>query len=426
MNKQWTLISLGLVFLIYAGASISLAQTLPPLPPTPQLTPSTTPSPTATPTITATYIPSSTPYATATYSPALATAVAEGECQKSFDTFAYQGPLFHSRGTGRILPSAPWQMESAIPSHPFEEYSEYYLHFNIAITRMINSYREIWIKGDLYGDFASKSKAIVIIYKVETQRWEFLSLDVGDSGLSVNQLFVDSHGQVWGRTTWTLGSIYPNGENFPLLSKFNETTRRFELAKGVLEIPLVREVVYGTSTMYLSDHYTQIILDYEDNFWIFVQYDGLYRYNAISKTTDKYADFTGSGIGSTTLAPDGTIYFTKNSAQKLTTDSDYFSLQSDILFQFIPKTAEVIPISIPADGWPYSSGLLVDHTGGIWLGSTAFREPNGSWYLMHPHPEAFFEIVENGSYSEVWGFPYPILESSDGKIWYYRFLDTSG
>jgi hypothetical protein len=424
MKKHWMFVSLALVFLIYVGASIALAQTLPPPPPTPQLTPSATPSPTATPTITATYLPSSTPYPSPTYSPSLATAVAKGECQKSFNTFAYQGPLFPSRGTGRILPSAPWQIESAIPSHPFEEYSEYYLHFNVAITRTINDHREIWIKGDLFGGFASK--AIVIIYQVETQKWEFLSLDVGDSGLRVNQLFVDSNGQVWGRTTWTANSSYPNGENFPLLSKFNDTTRRFEAAYNVLEIPLIREAIDGDSTYYLFDHRTQIILDHADNFWIFVPSDDLYQYDPITQTTEKRADFTGSGIGSIALASDGTIYFTKSSRREITTNREYFTLPDDILFQFIPDTGEVSSVDMPDEGWPYSSGILVDHTGRLWLGSTAFREPDGTWHSMHPHPEAFFDVVENGSYSYVWGFPYPILESSDGKIWYYRFLDTSG
>jgi len=373
-------------------------------------------SPTAS--ITATYVPSSTPFPTATYSPALSTAVANGECLNSFESFAYNGP--RNERLEITAPLSPWQIEAVQPPHPYEGYYPYIFQ-RVALSRPINDHQEIWTIGDIYGEQLQGIKSVITIYSVESQTWEFVSSDISDTGLVVGQLFVDSAGGVWGRVTWQRTYEYTT-ETFPVLSRFNETTRQFEIAEGVLEVLLVREIPMDNGGIMIAYDGTRILLDDQDNFWIFPYDRGLYHYNPSTQTTDQRTDFPDVYVGGPKMAPDGSIYFATG-----TDELEYspFFLRSAV-FQFIPDTGELISIDLPNEDLPSFSGLLIDSTGRLWLGSIAYREPDGTWHIMYPHPEAYLALVNGGGYSYVWGMPYPMLESSDGIIWFQKFLDTSG
>lgn len=411
----------------------SLTATPPPFAtstPEPTLTPSTTPTPaltyilSPTPTLIPTIGPSATRTPTATAYPALATAIAKGECIQSFQSFAYDGPGM--RGSEQKLPLLPWQLVAAIPSHQLEGYNELFMP-NVVISRMTESGLEIWVRGVIYAEgIIAPSKTLFAIYKPDSQRWDWVSGDVGTTGLAAEEIFVDSEGTVWGRTTWKSGQEYPDFDHYPVLSRFNETTRHFEPAEGVLELPLIREKVIDGATYYLLDE-TRIVLGNDNGFWIVAQNDGLYHYDPDTQITVKRLDLTDQSFVSPALSPDESIYFAQAvDRTNATTTRDYFALRDGMVGQFIPETGEILSVDTPDEGWPSSSGLLVDRTGRLWLGSVGYRAPDGQWHLVHPYPKVWFDVIESGSYSYVWAMPHPMLESSDGRIWFQKFMDTGG
>ena len=349
------------------------------------------------------------------------------ECVRSFDSFAFFAADANRDSIQATLPSSPWQLAATIPPHGIEGYYEHYAFFTVALSRKINAQEEIWLQGIIYSKTGNSAIEMIIIYRPSSQKWEFIrDTGVGGSPFNVRGLFVDSTGSIWGRVTWksgVSGAVYYGIDKFPVLAKFNETTRHFEYIKDVPQIPLVREIVDGKTTYYVSDHETRIELDNNGVFWLFIQHDGLYRYEIATETTTQVLNFSDAFIGNVTVAPDGSLYFTKVDST-IDTSKYFFRIVLGTLFQFVPKTNQLISIDMPKEEWPSFSGLMVDHDNRIWLGSIGYRDTNETWHLVHPDPQHFFDAVDQGYWSEVGGMPSPVLESSDGTIWFNKNVDS--
>jgi len=327
---------------------------------------------------------------------------------KSFNSFAYDGPgpkPIHQT----ITPPAPWQIEATVPQHGIDGYAAYGWLLNVGVTRSVNGHQEIWLSGLLLpNDHVSGNTTIFYVYTPETQKWEIIPGAIGDTGLFTQGLFVTKDGAIWSQTIWDSMAGHPTLNNVPILSRFNESTRRFELATGALEIPLVVGKQYAS--------WPKIVLDAQNVFWLFADNDGIYRYDSATQITDKWADLPDVLVTDTALSTDGSIYFRKEQYQT------GFRLQKDELFQFLPETGKILPVDVPDNEWPTFSGLLVDHTGRLWLGSTGYRALDGTWHLIMPHPQEFFDHTDG----YLWSNPRLTFESSDGLLWYYRYLDTEG
>ena len=385
MNKPKFLLLCGVMILLLASwAGIVIAQE----PLTSNLTATLTP----------TRRPSITPFPTATYSPAIATAIAKGECLQSFSTFAYQAPS--NTISPQMTPSSPWVFEAA---HPLHEHKGQ-LNLGVSAARSINGHQEIWVLGGISEPGEQHTTNVnITIYHPQSRTWEFIPSEVENTDTVVGGVYVAEEGTVWG---WSLAYQDSLLWGVPILSRFNESTRRFEFVERVLQIPLTRDF-----------H----VLEHQGIFWIFVDYDGLYSYDPATATTQKWADLREFDVNYTALSPDGSIYFDQYRWR------GDFRLAGDELYQFFPETGEIVSVNLPApeEEWPRFAGLLVDHTGRLWLGSVGYRDVEGAWHLMHD-PEEYFNIVDLGIISYVSAMPYPILESSDGIIWFQKNLDTGG
>ena len=408
------------ILLIFTACAAPVTITPTPSPAsTATITPSPTPSATITPslTITRTYYPTRTLQPTYTFAPEIATAAAKGECIASFQVFAYQGPIHRSHEW--ILPLPPWQFEAAIP---MESFDGHVFRLNTALSRSINGYQEIWLRGYIDRDsrpFNSEDEYFSMVYRPDTQEWEIIPGNVEDTKFLVGDLWATSDGTLWATTEWNPPPIGQEVRNVPVLSRFNEETRRFEFVEGMLEIPLV--------TNYYAEN--EIILTDKDVFWIFptVNLEGVYNYYPMTGVTVKQASNSGI-MNYGVMASDGSFYVVSPSRQYVANSPrNYFQFVEGLLFHYIPEADEVISLAPPdEEEWPMFSGMLADHTGRIWLGSIGYIAPDGSWHLIHPHPEEWFKIVDEGDYSNVWDTPVPILESSDGRIWFYKWLNTGG
>ena len=222
---------------------------------------------------------------TATNSQTVATALANEGCIRSFHAFAYTLPEWNpNMPVEKVLPPPPWQIESALPTWQVEGY--HILSSHVELARSVNGHQEIWIIQELLPiESGTGIKNAFAVYQVESQKWEFVSANIGDTDLLARDLFVTSDGSVWGKTVWDPTQRRSSPEEAPALSRLNEDTQRFEFAPGVPEVLLARETNYPD--------WPEIVLDSQDVFWIFVHNDRLYRYDSTTQTTEKEADLSG-------------------------------------------------------------------------------------------------------------------------------------
>lgn len=326
-------------------------------------------------------------------------------CIQSFQNFAYQAPL--NSIMDDIPPLAPWQIESEIPIEQIQSDFDYIYqrNANVQMSRMVNGQLEVWVLLQVTTNQIDKT--IVAIYHVVQEKWEFIEFQ--NSDFIVDELFLTSDGTIWART---LGNYRVTIEPMPVLSKFNEVNRQFEFAENMVEFSLQQ------STGFIGKPI--IVLDDNDIFWIFLSDDGIYRYDKISKITEKQASLDSSIIIDATIADNGNIFFDRYPVEQ---PYDFLRLERDILFQFNPVSRDIIIIEIPKDPWPLYDNLLIDDMGNLWLGATGYRDINEVWHLVHPYVEEYFELADSGRWSYVWSPPYPMLQTTDGRIWYNKFVD---
>lgn len=333
---------------------------------------------------------------------------AESQCMQSFVDFAYGGPEYWSqRQTEHAL--SGWQIESTVPPGPSNVPVDYPA-FSVELSRVFREEQEIWVSG------VGQEGAIWLIYKPESQEWEIVPRGIGNTGLYSGDLLLTKDTTVWSRTQW-----YPqiNIETAPVLSIFNEDTRCFETADVPIEIPVSQEAEYYYGQAVLP--WPEIIIDERNIFWILVNFDGIYRYNPVTQAVERVVDLSDTPINEAVLSTDGSIYFSKPSEIANTTKA-LVTLTQGMLRHFKPDSGDIETIKTPKEEWPVFSGMLVDHNGWLWLGSIGYRDLNETWHLIHSNTEEFFDNAGDPS----WATPMLILESSDGRLWYTRFLDGGG
>jgi hypothetical protein len=316
-------------------------------------------------------------------------------CILPFQRFAYHGPRNFTPPFD-ILPLSPWQFEAELPSGYHGK------SIQVETTRSGDSYQEIWLID------SSRYDPIVIVYHAESGSWEEISPYVGDTRLFVHELFVTADGSVWGSVMWNPVQNTPVVDSVPVLARFNDDTRAFELEQNVLEVPV------STGQDF---RFPNILLDEQDVFWIFVDGGGLYTYDPALQRTEKQADFPEDFMVDTAaLAPDGSIYIEQHQ------EWPNSRLTEDTLFQFFPEAGELVSLGAPDEEWPFFDGMVVDHTGRLWLGAIGYREPSGDWHLTINHLKDYLRHIDADHY--FWAAPKVMLESSTGILWYRKYFDS--
>ncbi len=331
-----------------------------------------------------------------------------GECIQSFEAFAYFGPTYWSqRQPARF---SRWQLEDTIPSGSANIPVEY-PNFALEASRMTNEQAEIWLRG------AEEEGLIWLIYRPASKTWESISRKIDNTNLISDRLFVTDDGTLWSSVRWSTTDV-SEFKTVPILVKFNEDARRFIFEENVMSSFFMPGIIdYGALSVW---PWPIVILDRQNTFWVFVQYDGLYSYNPNTRITEKRVDITKFPVEYAALAPDGTLYFSKP-ADRAGSTGAVFGLHTGMLFQFNPAFNEMATIDVPPE-WPGFSSMLVDKQGILRLGATSYRMPDGIWGLMHPDLKSYF----NHAGDHTWAPPRLIFESSDDRLWYTRYLDGSG
>lgn len=340
-------------------------------------------------------------------------------CIKSFDQFAYTfWNLRDEFGDVQlILPPSPWEIVDAIP---YQQIEGYYppRNVNVILARSIAGVQEIWIAQRQSSRSEPAGKNLFVIYQPISQSWEVVSENIENTEFYVKNLFVTNDGSVWGSTAgkYREGQKVPEYK-VPVLSKYNENTRQFEFMPGVLEIAL-EQPVDPKIVWYPYFAGINIALDNRQNiFWIFSEKDGIYRFNPVTQTTQKWLDSDLRVFFGPVVLPDGSIFVDDFRPEK--NIEPYFHLYNGSLLQFFPDTKKLVPLEMPNEPWPWFSGWLVSGSGDLWLGAMGYRKENGSWQLLHPDTQRYFKNIGNLTTST----PYLMLESSDGLLWYQKYLD---
>ncbi len=321
-------------------------------------------------------------------------------CISNFEEYAYFPANWDLEMEEVPLPES-WEQVVALPG------TETPLTLtSVEISRTFDSVSEIWVhryEGMPYP--IDNSPRTYFIYQPKTDTLETISTKVKDEQIWVSDLFVMSDGSVWGQNIWSMDiDVSYTTDSIPALSKYNEETKEFELVPDAVKIPVQRNLNQ-------SVHNTLVLLDDHDIFWVFIDKQGLYKYDPANSIDTMVAEFPNNEAYRMALAKDGTIYVQLGLTG--------LGLQKGEIVQYFPETEEIQNIEVPEDTWPSSPvSLVVDSKGRLWTGSIGWREPDGTWHLLHPDKEDYFENIGN---SYLWVPPRLILESSR----YYWFGQSS-
>jgi len=329
-----------------------------------------------------------------------------GPCIASFQDFAFKDQ--YAEHYSKFFPDHPWVAVTDIPI-PKNSFSS----LPIMIDRDTPAGTEIWIGNSHLSP--DEEMNIFVVYNTQSGRLSTIPQRIADTNWVVDQLFVSHDGQVWGSLVLD-GSIFDvkeveqvwdkvKTEARPFLSTFNEETQRFELVEGLEIFPYKTVVVY--------------LLDSQDNFWIEIKGEGLYRYAAGADKIEKQIDLPADSFSfySVNLAPDGSLYL----LGKMTDGK--FTMDEVSIFHYLPETQELLTMQLPQEPWRIFGGMIVDHKNRIWLGTGGYLDADENWHWVHPDPQAYIDTHMN---TDPWSWVYPptvITETSDGVLWYANFID---
>jgi hypothetical protein len=340
-----------------------------------------------------------------------AAAFPDAVCLNTFEGFFYGDaekpssvPFAYSTPTWTLHTSVPLNL---IPDLPVLEESQRSVFATVVASRRYNNQHELWVTGAVTAPNFRQS--FLAIYQPELNAWNFIPEVVSDPNLFRQSLFVTPDGAVWAFNQW-LDNALPDMTSVPVLSRFNDVTRQFELVETA---PWVQVVDRNRDFLVNLRH--EIVLDEAGIFWVFNIDASLYRYDPVSRVSERRLDLTTAapqGVYDAALAPDGTIYFRTFTYLGI-------DLSDDAVFQYRPQTNEVIPVALPQERWPNYSGLYVDSRNWLWLDTVGYRDDTGEWHLLHTAVDEYFD---NPLRSDAPHVAAEIMtETSDGRLWAAQF-----
>ena len=316
----------------------------------------------------------------------------EDNCILPLESFAYSpwpNRLVPDESVMQIPPA--WEAAMDIPD-------DYYLN----ITRETQAGIELWFDQAVRETPDGPEKRVYHIYNIETKVWETVSGEYEGSGVLITNLLIDPDNGVWAQNTVKMPSLNGGNEPHPLLSKFNEEKRVFELVDETFILPI-------DQTNGLDNPVIRIKIDPQGLVWIFIAQDAIYSYDPQTREMKKRIDIPGIGIYSPVFSSDG-IYFLDISGVVV--------LSSDVrilLYSLEENTIEQVPARL--NPWPPIPNLLMDHKNRLWLGGVAYFDENGALFLLEPSPIFIINFMESGM-DYRWEPPNALTESSDGRLWF--------
>ncbi len=297
-----------------------------------------------------------------------------------------------------ILPQSPWQIEAELPLSDGAKGGD----SEVIQTRLINGHTEIWTGLVSSGEIPSYTEGFSVYYP-DTNVWKEIPAQIGDDSkvyVSKLLLFVAKDGSLWGVNFWN--ARQNSLKDYPLLSKYNEKTERFEFDQYTKGIPAGW---YSDGFSFVDD---KILLDANGIFWFLVPKDAIYSYNPSTHEVKRRAEISDHEVWYGTIAPDGKIYYVIVAPPP-----------QKGLFYFDPETDDVkgIDLTYSVYDTSYLPNVFSDHSGNLWLGGLGWMDANTKvWYRLHPSPIFIGRSSEDPTIS--WQDPSIFMESSDKRLWF--------
>ena len=326
-------------------------------------------------------------------------------CLETFDTFAHR--LMLERSDVLALPGPPWQTVDALPE-VLQDSST--IFSQMAATREVGDDVEVWVSG-----FAN-NEPVFALYRVNTRDWEIIPRTLDDPALSIDELFVMRDGAIWGQVTLT---ATPAAQSVPVLSRFNESIRRFVTPRSMMRFNVPDEQIYYYGLW--VPPWPLIRSDTVNGLWIIVHFDGVYFLDARNGSIDRIVPFSDRAFRDAAADSQGNLVVATYPHPDFTkTTADLFSITPDMLWWINRVNLDIVALDRPVLRWPGFRGMALADRGRLWLGSTGFREGDGRWRLIHADPVSYF--AHAGEESTI--APRLMLESSDGRLWFRKSLDA--
>jgi hypothetical protein len=334
-------------------------------------------------------------------------------CIASFADFAYRAPLNNRDYMSQVhLPA--WEAVSQVPI--LETSSASYPFMLPQIVRLTESGQEIWVRVTEIPVGATSSDYFAV-FNINLSTWRIIPALIETNGPSASDLFLVQN-QIIARTDWASrrGSEFSLDQTIPVIARFDDSINRFYYISEAPEINIIAGHPESSPVL--------ITAASPDSLYIFNANEHIMRYVPAENEFTQLPRADESMlpvVSATTFGQNRLVYEVYSSP--LT--APYFRLHENVLFEMDLVTDQIRTIESPAN-WPIHSRILFDISGRLWLGATGYRETDGQWVLIHEEAAAFLERVDGGGYSYVWGPAILIKQSSDGRLWYTRYQDTSG
>lgn len=326
------------------------------------------------------------------------------DCPASFEDYAYNG------NTIDVIPLSPdWTKVDDIPF----EVNKFSL-LEIALIREFNNKTEIWLTepDSSYYRNSDSENYKYYVYIVENKEWRTISAIVDGSNAFATRLILSKDGTIWSRNFWdeqnSVGNPY---QRYPALSRFDENKQIFKFVPETQGIGL-----------FLQLPSNKII--YSDNrIWIISQ-GAVYSYDpASSKVTRQIETPNLIIIDAAASKDDKYIYL--HVEQLPLEQSVSLSIKNGEYLQYVLAENKLNTLSLPDRIWPVGpGGILIDHSGNLWISAIGWRSPDGHWQLIYPNPLLYFWKMQ---IEDDYSFQLPLIafESSDGRLWFNREKGTA-
>lgn len=326
-------------------------------------------------------------------------------CIKSFDSFAYNYPR---NSEEMIEPLSPWRSITELP-----EAKNPIPRSQVVLGRSTGDRTEIWIRAQGYPLLSPSTDTLqeFWVFLPDSNQWETVSTIVegSNSNVNVGKLFTSSDGSIWGQNI--LSARVSSYVDTPLLSKFNEKTRKFQFVSDSVEFPLK---IPGSVSLITNG--VAIFLAKDDTFWFFVFDDGIYRFIPSSGLTERYAELPDIEVIRVVETPGGEFFLTGITGLG-------YERRSNIIYKYFPSSNQLIAMHPPFDSWPEFSGIVLDANGILWLDSIGYISPGNKWNLLLPDIKYYLENIDK--MAPIWSPPTILMESNDGRLWYINFSDST-
>lgn len=296
-----------------------------------------------------------------------------------------------------VEPPSPWESVAELPP------SKIFI-WSITTSRMINGNIELWISHETGNGFETE----FLVFQTDTKVWKTVSSKIEGGQVSVGKLFTTSDGSLWGAADYfSNGTTLGLGQGEPALSKYNESKEKFEFVSSASEI-LAREDIELR-----IPSWSIVLKDSNDIFWVLVPNDAIYSFDPKTNLVEKYSDLQGKEIYDAVISPKGDIYYVL--------DVDTYgkmSIGQTPLLRFDPSTGKSEYLQIEFwERWPLYGKPFVDLEGRLWLGNLGFFDGNKTWYLFEKS-NVFLTNRTEQSVDTRWKVATPLLQSSDGRMWF--------